>query len=131
MYTHFWSLGSSTEIKSTIMSNRNEQQNSSGSFWKFAFAATAGVVGAIGYHYYQKNQMEEEKKQVASASGQPKWAPDNVQNEICVICRSPSNATSRILDCGHVYHQACIMPYIQQSKKCPTCRQPVEIMSRR
>ena len=104
----------------------NDQQNSSGSFWKYALAATFGIVGAAGLYLHKSQEQTQKEKKMSSD-----WAPSNIEVEKCVICQSKCDGSTRILDCGHVFHAACIIPYVQQSHKCPVCRYPVESLSRR
>ncbi|KAH8551669.1 hypothetical protein BGW37DRAFT_491850 [Umbelopsis sp. PMI_123] len=46
----------------------------------------------------------------------------------CAICKEDYNMGERALKlpCLHVYHQACIKPWLQSKKTCPVCRRHVE-----
>ncbi|XP_035546962.1 E3 ubiquitin-protein ligase RNF12-B-like [Juglans regia] len=50
----------------------------------------------------------------------------------CSICleefASSNGAKDQLLrmDCSHVYHRACILPWLQKTKTCPTCRRQVD-----
>jgi Ring finger domain len=46
------------------------------------------------------------------------------QNDLCSICLEQLESNSKVLSCGHVYHDKCILDWIIESKStnCPTCR---------
>lgn len=45
-------------------------------------------------------------------------------DDACPICRDAMSSAKR-LDCGHMFHLACLRPWISQHASCPMCRQPV------
>lgn len=57
---------------------------------------------------------------------------DSEEDNICTICQDdlkPGDEV-RILPCGHVFHNLCILPWIggenmTNSKSCPICKQPI------
>ena len=42
----------------------------------------------------------------------------------CTICLDEIGPQQRAvrLDCGHVFHAACLLPWVSRSKTCPNCR---------
>lgn len=47
--------------------------------------------------------------------------------EICPICMNTmTEASSRSLDCGHVFHKSCLERWRRQSSTCPNCRAPFD-----
>jgi hypothetical protein len=43
-------------------------------------------------------------------------------HDCCIICRLPmSPEDSRILPCGHCYHQSCLLQWIGHRPECPLC----------
>lgn len=51
----------------------------------------------------------------------------------CVICTDlmTEECILSFLECGHVYHQTCLNPWIQTSKTCPECRVTIKSTPRR
>eukprot|EP00039_Didymoeca_costata_P026858 m.16840 g.16840 ORF g.16840 m.16840 type:complete len:414 (-) comp5820_c0_seq1:51-1292(-) len=51
--------------------------------------------------------------------------PEDTEDKTCVICREDIGGGSEVeigkLQCGHVFHKDCVIPWIQQQQKCPTC----------
>jgi hypothetical protein len=43
----------------------------------------------------------------------------------CLICSDDAEATL-VLDCGHVFGEACILRWFKQKNNCPLCRQAIE-----
>jgi hypothetical protein len=44
----------------------------------------------------------------------------------CAICQEAiSSGASRIRQCGHVYHRACIVTWFSSSVRCPVCRHDI------
>lgn len=44
---------------------------------------------------------------------------------ICVICldrTNPSSKPTKVLRCGHIFHSDCILPWIERTNSCPSCR---------
>lgn len=47
--------------------------------------------------------------------------------EVCPICMNTMTETSsRSLECGHVFHKACLERWRRQSSTCPNCRAPFD-----
>lgn len=47
------------------------------------------------------------------------------EDKECSICREPELMTLDdcfVLNCGHVYHKACVKPWLVEFSTCPTCR---------
>ncbi|XP_042960433.1 E3 ubiquitin-protein ligase SDIR1-like [Carya illinoinensis] len=56
---------------------------------------------------------------------------DDQELGMCSICLeefASSNGAEELLrmDCSHVYHRACILPWLQKSNTCPACRRHVD-----
>ncbi|KAG2665385.1 hypothetical protein I3760_15G006200 [Carya illinoinensis] len=56
---------------------------------------------------------------------------DDQELGMCSICLeefASSNGAEELLrmDCSHVYHRACILPWLQKSNTCPACRRQVD-----
>lgn len=46
---------------------------------------------------------------------------------VCSVClASMTEASSRRLECGHVFHKACLDRWRRQSSTCPNCRAPFD-----
>ncbi|MBI0385202.1 hypothetical protein JBE27_55305, partial [Streptomyces albiflaviniger] len=46
----------------------------------------------------------------------------------CAICQDPIAEGGGFLQCGHVFHSACVDPWLMQCDPrptCPTCRTPL------
>jgi hypothetical protein len=47
----------------------------------------------------------------------------------CSVCleelSSPDGAELLRMDCSHLYHQRCILPWLEKRNSCPTCRREV------
>ncbi|CAK4178690.1 unnamed protein product [Aphanomyces euteiches] len=47
-------------------------------------------------------------------------------SDMCTICLcdfSESNQVSLHMSCGHNFHEACVVPWLEQNLSCPLCRQ--------
>ena len=42
--------------------------------------------------------------------------------EPCAICLEPPQEEECTLSCGHMFHSACIWPWLIENKTCPICR---------
>jgi hypothetical protein len=42
----------------------------------------------------------------------------------CCVCLAPleEDERVRVLDCGHAFHEACVEPWLEERRRCPTCR---------
>jgi hypothetical protein len=45
----------------------------------------------------------------------------------CTVCLEPltCDEPKKLLDCSHLFHQACINSWLKHSPTCPNCRTPV------
>ena len=41
---------------------------------------------------------------------------------ICAICMEVLGERGEPLNCGHLYHAKCVIPWLQKNRSCPTCR---------
>ncbi|CAN6481297.1 unnamed protein product [Victoria cruziana] len=46
------------------------------------------------------------------------------ENQLCAICKEGASAgeKGRALPCRHVYHEECILPWLNSRNSCPVCR---------
>ena len=44
--------------------------------------------------------------------------------DFCLICRDRMNVGKK-LPCSHVFHESCILSWLEQQNTCPTCREPL------
>ncbi|XP_059611703.1 E3 ubiquitin-protein ligase RNF181 [Phlebotomus argentipes] len=47
------------------------------------------------------------------------------EDESCAICLKPNSDHPdifKVLPCSHEFHQACILPWLNQTNSCPLCR---------
>eukprot|EP00127_Corallochytrium_limacisporum_P005658 Clim_evm37s210 gene=Clim_evmTU37s210 len=51
-------------------------------------------------------------------------AEDLAQDSQCVICREDMTAGKK-LNCGHIFHFACLRLWLERQQTCPTCRTSV------
>lgn len=49
----------------------------------------------------------------------------NTQEENCAVCQDNVTSGTRLRQCGHVFHRACIMNWFEMSSRCPVCRHDV------
>ena len=42
--------------------------------------------------------------------------------DACAICMEPLTTEGVPLNCGHLYHAKCVIPWLQSGGGCPTCR---------
>lgn len=45
----------------------------------------------------------------------------SLEGIVCVICQDPIAEGGGFLQCGHVFHSACVDPWLAQCDPCPTC----------
>lgn len=51
---------------------------------------------------------------------------DKIKDEECSICLEKHNNNSvKLNNCGHIYHEDCIIKCIKLNPLCPLCRQDV------
>lgn len=43
----------------------------------------------------------------------------------CAVCQDTLASGTRLRQCGHVFHRACIMNWFEMSSRCPVCRHDV------
>lgn len=47
----------------------------------------------------------------------------------CVICKEDEDVSSKdahVLSCGHMFHDHCIVPWLEQQNNCPCCKKKQE-----
>jgi predicted Zn-ribbon and HTH transcriptional regulator len=49
----------------------------------------------------------------------------NTHDENCAVCQDTVASGTRLRQCGHVFHRACIMNWFEMSSRCPVCRHDV------
>lgn len=50
----------------------------------------------------------------------------NLESDECSICLEiMGRHTSRITQCGHIFHQACLVAWLKDSTTCPICRDEI------
>jgi len=49
----------------------------------------------------------------------------NAQDENCAVCQDNVTSGTRLRQCGHMFHRACIMNWFEMSSRCPVCRHDV------
>ncbi len=45
----------------------------------------------------------------------------------CAICLEPIKSNRSVLQCGHVFHSACMKKMIKYNDTCPLCRKQVKL----
>ena len=51
----------------------------------------------------------------------------NTHDANCAVCQDTVAVGTRLRDCGHVFHRACIMNWFEMSSRCPVCRHDVRV----
>jgi hypothetical protein len=59
---------------------------------------------------------------------------DDDNGEVCAICLAPFEDHERVcesnnLECQHVFHEACMISWLEKHNRCPVCRQPYLVES--
>ena len=49
----------------------------------------------------------------------------NTHDANCAVCQDTVSSGTRLRQCGHVFHRACIMNWFEMSSRCPVCRDDV------
>ena len=53
----------------------------------------------------------------------PNASADEIEAaESCIICRDKLTGTSKVLQCGHIFHSDCLKSWAVVQQTCPTCR---------
>eukprot|EP00038_Savillea_parva_P010475 m.190618 g.190618 ORF g.190618 m.190618 type:complete len:329 (+) comp18071_c0_seq1:115-1101(+) len=49
-------------------------------------------------------------------------------NDECGVCLSEQHVgdLAILLDCGHAFHKACLVPWLKKNAICPSCREPLK-----
>ncbi|XP_013138503.1 PREDICTED: E3 ubiquitin-protein ligase RNF181-like isoform X2 [Papilio polytes] len=93
-------------------------------------AAAIGVgVGAALYYFFSKRQENPDGEgSVASAWQTETFRERNWVTEECSICFEVIQRSQEVmtLPCSHNFHQACILPWLQEQQTCPNCRKRTE-----
>ena len=45
-------------------------------------------------------------------------------DDLCLICRYEMDFGKQ-LPCSHIFHESCILSWLEQNNSCPTCRKPL------
>ncbi|CAJ1461654.1 unnamed protein product [Effrenium voratum] len=47
-----------------------------------------------------------------------------MEEDICVVCQEamPLGSKAKAMPCGHLFHDDCLLSWVQKSNSCPTCR---------
>ena len=53
-----------------------------------------------------------------------------VTNTNCAICQDAVTCATRIRQCGHCFHGACIEQWLSMSPRCPVCRHDIRTVLR-
>lgn len=48
-----------------------------------------------------------------------------VVDGVCSICQEPLTSATRIRQCGHCFHSACIDQWFSMNPRCPVCRHDI------
>jgi hypothetical protein len=51
--------------------------------------------------------------------------PTESTSEICSICYDNASSNTIKLNCGHIFHNKCIITWLKQSQTCPYCRENI------
>eukprot|EP01130_Rhizamoeba_saxonica_P016105 TRINITY_DN7373_c0_g1_i1.p2 TRINITY_DN7373_c0_g1~~TRINITY_DN7373_c0_g1_i1.p2 ORF type:complete len:112 (-),score=23.05 TRINITY_DN7373_c0_g1_i1:62-397(-) len=53
-----------------------------------------------------------------------RWTKKKYENEMCVVCADQfvDDDEAHKLDCNHIYHVDCIIPWLTKHNTCPVCR---------
>eukprot|EP01063_Lacrimia_lanifica_P038648 TRINITY_DN8266_c0_g2_i5.p1 TRINITY_DN8266_c0_g2~~TRINITY_DN8266_c0_g2_i5.p1 ORF type:complete len:264 (+),score=24.95 TRINITY_DN8266_c0_g2_i5:1069-1860(+) len=95
-------------------------------------AGGAGLDSLL-HHLFMRHQQAEDGLP-------PPAAPETLQalrhfhadashtSESCTVCRDSYAVGDELaqMPCGHMYHTACLMPWLRRTNTCPTCRATLE-----
>ncbi|CAK9018024.1 E3 ubiquitin-protein ligase RDUF2 (RING and DUF1117 domain-containing protein 2) (AtRDUF2) (RING-type E3 ubiquitin transferase RDUF2) [Durusdinium trenchii] len=47
-----------------------------------------------------------------------------LEEDICVVCQEamPAGSKAKAMPCGHLFHDDCLITWVEKSNSCPTCR---------
>jgi hypothetical protein len=51
----------------------------------------------------------------------------DIDDTNCAVCQDSVSTGTRLRNCGHVFHRACIMNWFDMSSRCPVCRDDVRV----
>ncbi|XP_013138502.1 PREDICTED: E3 ubiquitin-protein ligase SDIR1-like isoform X1 [Papilio polytes] len=107
-------------------------------------AAAIGVgVGAALYYFFSKRQENPDGEGSVASAWQTETLTEEEQMQIlrdeayrernwvteeCSICFEVIQRSQEVmtLPCSHNFHQACILPWLQEQQTCPNCRKRTE-----
>lgn len=106
------------------MSQRNNQNSKSGASTLTGFLAAAGVGALLGYLGHSllsesenANANSPQSHRSSNSSSVPIQPP-----KACVICMQELSPPLEQLPCSHLFHQSCLLLWLDKSASCPTCR---------
>lgn len=108
------------------MSQRDNQHHKNRASTAFAVLAAAGIGAFIGYLGHSLFSEGESDSLNRNASPQEVIAPSRSvplqPAQKCVICQDELKAPLEQLPCSHLFHQNCLLTWLETSASCPTCR---------
>lgn len=100
-----------------------------GLYLTVVYYVTVEMIGLIAICSQREDERDSEELLVQSSEDEQEIDPFFRQNDdlMCAICLLPLLPTHSIrqLSCSHIYHAACISPWLSTSATCPTCHSPV------
>ncbi|XP_062192408.1 uncharacterized protein LOC133895900 [Phragmites australis] len=82
------------------------------------------VLVAGGEGLFLKNKPRAARSAVEALPSSVVGAGEEGEGEECAVCRDGVAAGQRVkrLPCSHLYHEECIVPWLQVRNSCPLCR---------
>ena len=96
-----------------------------------AVLAAAGIgafIGYLGHSLFSENEAEKAHTSNSNSSSS-KTSTQQSSNvplqpcQKCVICQDELNSPLEQLPCEHIFHQNCLLTWLDTSASCPTCRE--------